>query len=242
MRNNILLTLVVAPLLSGLITAIAAQTPEPGANTQKSVQERDKADRGAGSQTEGQPSGRPRAHSGDRAFGTITSVGVDRFEIKRKDGTAQTVMADDQTRYWEGPEDARKELHLEELKPGNHVFVQGRTNDNKEFVALMVRRMTNEEIQRFSGERAVGEIIAIEGNQVKVRNPRQGEKTIVVNEQTVFMKESQPITLKDLKAGDRIFALGKETDGQFVAARIFTGQFRRDALQRGEGQPRPEDH
>jgi len=49
------------------------------------------------------------------------------------------------------------------------------------------------------------------------------------------MKQGQPITLKDLKVGDRIFAVGKETDGQFVAARVFTGQM---PYQRG-GEERP---
>ena len=32
-------------------------------------------------------------------MGTITSVGVDRFEIKKTDGTTQTVMVNDQTHF-----------------------------------------------------------------------------------------------------------------------------------------------
>ena len=147
------------------------------------------------------------------------------------DGTAQTVMVDDKTLYREGQprgdqQDAPKELQLEDLKPGDRVFVQGRLDDHKEFVASVVRRITDQEIQRFNGGRAFGEIVSIDGNQLKVSNPMQGEKTIVVNDQTQFMKEGQPITLKDLKVGDRIFAMGKEANGQFVAARIMTGQFR----------------
>src|SRR3989442_15736732 len=101
----------------------------------------------------------------------------------------------------------------------------------------MVRRVTDEEIQAFSGERAFGEIISIDGNQIKLRNPRQGEKTVVVNDQTVFMKDGQPITLTDLKAGDRVLAMGKETGGQFVADRVMTGQVRRGGgpgAERGE--------
>jgi len=174
----------------------------------------------------------------DRVFGTVGSVGVDRFEIKKMDGTTQTVMVDEKTRYREGPrrpgqQDAPKDLQLEDLKPGDRVFVQGQTNDHKEFVASVVARVTEQEIQRFSGERAFGEIVSIDGNQLKVNNPWQGEKTIVVNDQTQFMKEGQPITLKDLKAGDRIFAMGKETNGQFLAARVMTGRFR-------PGGPQPE--
>src|SRR5262249_2455102 len=112
------------------------------------------------------------------------------------------------------------------LKTGDRVFVQGKTNDNKEFIAATIRRVTEQDIQRFGAGRAGGEILSINGNEIKVRNPRQGEKTIVVNEQMNLAKDGQPITVKDLKVGDRIFALGQETNGQFVATRIFTGQFR----------------
>jgi len=40
------------------------------------------------------------------------------------------------------------------------------------------------------------------------------------------MKDGQPIALKDLKVGDRIFAVGSESQGQFLATRVMTGQFR----------------
>jgi preprotein translocase subunit YajC len=155
------------------------------------------------------------------ALGTISSVGVDRFEIKKADGSAQIVMVDDQTRY---PQE-EQEIQLEDLKPGDRVFVRGRTNANKEFVAVAVRRITDAEAQRFQnpGERAFGEIVSIDKNQIRIRNPRQGEQTVVVNDQTEFMKQGQPLTLKDLKVGDRIFAMGKETQGQFLATRVLTG-------------------
>jgi len=74
-----------------------------------------------------------------------------------------------------------------------------------------------------AGNRAFGEIVSIDGNQIKVRG-RQGERTITVNDQTTFSKEDQSITLKDLKVGDRIFATGKETNGQFVATEVRSGR------------------
>jgi len=166
---------------------------------------------------------RRSAEAGERMFGTIDSVGVDRLQVKKMDGTSQTVMVDDQTKYRQG----EKDVQLEDFKPGDRVAIRGKTNANQEFVALSVRRFTEEEAQRFqnAGERAFGEIVSIDKNQIKVRG-RQGERTIVVNDQTGFMKEGQAISLTDLKVGDRIFAEGKETQGQFVATRIFTGQFR----------------
>lgn len=168
---------------------------------------------------------------GPRLFGTITSVGVDRFEVKREDGTTQTVTVSDQTRYRED----QKDIKLEDLKPGDRVMVQGQSADNSQITAGTVRRVTEEDMQRFQqmqAHRAFGQITSIEGNQLKIQNPRQGDRTIVVNDQTTFTKDGQSITLKDLKVGDRIFASGDETNGQFVATRVASGRFRR-----GQGGP-----
>jgi len=175
-------------------------------------------------ETKTPPQNTPRESAGPPVFGTITSVGVDRFEIKKIDGSTQTVMVDEHTRYRQGQQD----IQLEDLKPGDQVSVRGQANSNKEFVAEAVRRAAADEMQRFqnAGERVFGAIESIGKNQLKVSNPRQGERIVLVNEQTQFMKDGQPIALKDLKVGDRIFALGKETQGQFLATRVVTGQFR----------------
>jgi Domain of unknown function (DUF5666) len=195
-------------------------------------------------QGDSQASSRPleMGGAGDRTFGTLTSVGVDRFELKKMDGGSQTVMVDDQTRYREGARNA--EIGLEDLKPGDRVMIAGRLNDHKEFVATVVRRMTAEEVGRFqnAGDRAFGEIISIEGNELKVRNPFQGDKLVVVSDQTTFMKDGQPIALKDLKVGDRIAAMGKETNGRLEAERVFTVQFQRGGGRRsGSGERPPEN-
>jgi hypothetical protein len=174
--------------------------------------------------TKAPPEKTQREFAGPPVFGNITTVGVDRFEIKKMDGSTQTVMVDEHTRYRQGQQD----IQLEDLKPGDQVFVRGQANSNKEFVAEAVRRVTADEMQRFqnAGEQVFGAIVSIDKNQLKVSNPRQGERTVLVNDQTQFMKDGQPIALKDLKVGDRIFALGKETQGQFLATRVVTGQFR----------------
>ena len=194
-----------------------------------------------------------RGGGGPPMMGTITSVGVDRFEIKMADGTTRTVMVNDQTRYRQRQEGQQQpqELQLEDLKVGDHVFVRGTPNADKQLVAAAVNRMTEEQFQRFqsgggpgggqggrggfggggggfgggamAGTRAGGEILSINGNQIKVRG-RQGERTIVVNDQTTFNKEGATIALKDLKVGDRIFATGKETNGQFVATEVRSGR------------------
>ena len=204
-----------------------------------------------------QGDGQQRRMSGPPPMlGTITSVGVDRFEIKRPDGTTQTVMVNDQTHYRQRSADQDqppKELALEDLKVGDHVFVRGTPGSNNQVVAMGVNRVTAEQYERFAsgggpggggegggrgqggggwglggggleGTRAGGEIESIKGNVITVMSRRNGEKTIVVSDQTTFAKEGQTIGLKDLKVGDRIFAMGKEVDGKFVATEVHSGR------------------
>lgn len=194
-----------------------------------------------------------RGMGGAPVMGTVASVGVDRFQVKQPDGVTATVLVNDQTRYRQ----EQQEFQLEDLKVGDHVFVRGTPNSDKQVVAVGVRRMTEEQFQRFqsgapgggpagpgggrggpgggnwgpgggqggpgAGNRAGGEILSIDQNQIKVRG-RQGERVIVVNDQNTFDKEGQSITLKDLKVGDRIFATGKEVDGKFVATEVRSGR------------------
>jgi Domain of unknown function (DUF5666) len=217
-------------------------------------------------QANGQNPGPDRRPGGPRLVGTVTSVGVDRFEIKSMDGSTHTILVDDQTRYRE----SQKDIQLEDLKVGDRVTVMGKTSpagnapagganpaapppgtastpgagsDQTGFTAAMVRRMTDADLQRFNmggataGERVFGEIVSIDNNQLKVRNPRSGDQTVVVvDDQTTFMKDNQPIALKDLKVGDRIFAVGKTANGQFAATRVMTGQMRGG----GFGRQRPD--
>jgi Domain of unknown function (DUF5666) len=174
-----------------------------------------------------------RMRGGPRVGGTVTSVGVDQFQIKTMRGDTVTVHVSDKTKYMEG----QNKIGLEDLKVGDRVMVSGQDNGNNSFTADTVRRPTAEQMARMQnmGDRAFGQIVSINGNQIKVHN-RQGDKTITLTDQTTFMKDGQPSALKDLKVGDRIFASGKEENGQFTADRIMSGQFRRGGMgRRGPG-------
>jgi len=85
-------------------------------------------------------------------LGTITSVGVDRFEIKKPDGTTQTVLVNDQTHFRQRSaqqQEPPQELALEDLKVGDHVAVRGTPNGDKQVTAMGVSRITEEMFQRF---------------------------------------------------------------------------------------------
>lgn len=174
---------------------------------------------------------------GERLSGIVVSVGANQLQIKKSDGSTETVQVNDQTRLRSG----RQQMQLEDLKPGDHVFVVGTSGENNTFQARMVNRMTQEQMERFAngqggsrfdggmgnaGDRAFGRIESINGNELKVSNRRLGEQTIEVTSQTQFTKEGQSISLSDLKVGDRIFAMGKQLNGKFVADSIRTGAMR----------------
>jgi hypothetical protein len=184
----------------------------------------------------GPPAQRRMPMGSERVMGTVVSVGVDRISVKSADGKEQTVLVNDQTRYRQG----REEIQLEDLKPGDHVFLFGRAGADNQITALMVRRVTEQEMQRFGadGDRAFGEITAIGDNQLTLRNRRQGERVVKINEQTTFMKDGKAATLADLKVGDRVMAVGKETNGEFVATRVMSGMMGRGRWR--PGGPRPE--
>jgi len=194
--------LLVIPL-AGLNAGLAQETPQPGPGARL------------------EPG---HEFGGARVMGIVASVGVDRFSVKAPEGNEQTVLVDEQTRYREG----QKDIQLKDLKPGDRVFVRAQTDTSNGLKAQMARRLAEEEMQRFgSGERAFGEIIAIEKNQPKLRNPRQGERIVKFDAQTTFVKEGKPSTLQELKVGDRIMAIGKETSHGFTATRIMAGPMQR---------------
>jgi len=102
-------------------------------------------------QEQGEGQGRRGRGGPPPVLGTITSVGVDRFEIKKPDGTTQTVMVNDQTHYRQRQpgEQQPQELALEDLKVGDHVAVRGTPNSDKQFAAEGVMRLTAEQYERF---------------------------------------------------------------------------------------------
>lgn len=187
--------------------------------------------------------GGPRQDRRGMAFGTIQSVGVNQFVAQRPDGSTVTVQVDSQTQLM----DQDKPIQLEDLKAGDHVVVRPRTSDNASpggtssgsasgpggasseaapstVMAAMVRRVPPGMAAMFQGDRAFGRITAISGNQLTIQG-RQGQKTIVVSNDTQYTKDGQAASLHDLKVGDPVMIAGKESNGQFVANRVMTRSF-----------------
>jgi hypothetical protein len=187
--------------------------------------------------------GEGRWRGGPGVFGQVSSVGVNSFVVKGRDGSTSTVTVNEQTKYLED----QKSITLEDLKPGDFVMVRrqapqtpagGQTGEaqapaasSQALTAQMVRRLTPQQVERMQsmqsegGERVFGEIKAVNGNQITVHNPRTNSDTVVtVNGQTTFMKQGAAATISDFKVGDRMAAIGQSSSGQFIATRVMSGR------------------
>lgn len=195
---------------------------------------------------QGRPEG-PGGYGGPRegrramAFGTVKSVGVNQFVVQKPDGSTVTVNIDSRTQLT----DQNKPIQLEDLKKGDHVIIRSRTpaaaaggsNSGSAaapgaggnaapstILAAVVRLVPPGMAEMFEGDRAFGRITAINGNQITIQS-RQGEKTIVVSNDTQYMKDGESASLHDFKVGDPIMVVGKEANGQFAASRVMTRSF-----------------
>jgi Domain of unknown function (DUF5666) len=227
--SSISLGLLAAPVAAQDSASQEAGNPRPG------IQRRFSAQRG-------------RTFAG----GTVTSVGVDQFAVRRPNGTSLTVLVDDQTRY----EDQGKAIQLEDLKVGDYVMIRPPSAEGGEakqtqadgtaaapspssITAAVVRVVPPSAMTAFNGDRAFGTITAISGNQITLENPQGGTTTVVVRSDAVMRRDRKSATLQDFKVGDRVFVMGKESNGQFAASRLMGGQFGPPGGRPGETKPKP---
>jgi len=71
------------------------------------------------------------------------------------------------------------------------------------------------------GPRVGGEVTSVEGNIIKVENPRDGEGTIVTDEETEFIVNGEAGSLADVAVGKFVGARGKmQDDDSLLADRV----------------------
>lgn len=161
---------------------------------------------------------------GPGVAGTITAINGNTITVKTMDGATAQVNVTDKTRYRKERQDAA----LADLKVGDNVFVRGEKSGDGVVQAQMVAVPPAGMQQNFReglGKRFImGEIKSINGTQIVVARPDGVTQTISVDENTSFKKDSESITLADLKAGDRVFGRGEVKNDVFVAVELNSGQ------------------
>ncbi len=125
-----------------------------------------------------------------------------------------------------GPPDPIKAT---DVKVGDAIMAGGETDQNaKSLGAIGIMVLDPESARRMQRMQAdygktwlMGRVTAIDGTTITVEGgPDNQSHSFTVDENTSFRRRREPITLADLKAGDRVRVQGAVKDGQFVASSV----------------------
>jgi hypothetical protein len=116
-----------------------------------------------------------------------------------------------------------------DVKVGDAIMAGGETDrDAKSIGAIGIMVLDPESARRMERMQAnygktwlMGRVTAIDGTTLTVEGgPDNQSHSFTVDENTTFRRRREPITLADLKQGDRVRVQGALKDGQFVASSV----------------------
>lgn len=194
----------------------------------------------AGSST-GMPMG--RGMMGQGIVGTVTEVASDHFTVKTPAGETYTVEFSANTRILKqgstpvgtdtqggGPMRTQPTpIEASDIKVGDTIMARGEVDSSAKSVgAIAVIQLDPQRARRllameesFGKTWLAGRITAIDGSKVTLRGgPNAASYTFVTDDNTEFRSRREPLTLADLKVGDRVRVEGSLKDGQFVASSV----------------------
>jgi len=117
----------------------------------------------------------------------------------------------------------------EDVKVGDAIMAGGETDrDAKSVGAIGIMVLDPDSARRMQRMQAdygktwlMGRVTAIDGTTLTVEGgPDNQSHSFTVDENTTFRRRREPITLADLKPGDRVRVQGAVKDGQFVATSV----------------------
>jgi len=157
--------------------------------------------------------------------GTITAIDAGSITLNTPDGTAAHVAITPDTRFRKDREPAK----ASDFKVGDQIFVGGDLKDGvwqAQFVGSRpAGRPGGGDFRAELGKRFIaGEVKAIQGTQLIILRPDGITQSITVDEGTSFRKETESITLADIKVGDHVFGRGELKNDVFVPAVLNVGQ------------------
>ncbi len=161
-------------------------------------------------------------HPGRGVGGEVTAVDGANIQVENPRGEA-TIVTDDNTEFVVNGETGS----LADIEVGMFVLAKGERNDDGTFSATHVFA-SDEAPQRPDdgqggrpGRGVGGEVIAIDGANIQVENPR-GEATIVTDDNTEFVVNGEAGSLADIEVGMFVGAKGERNDaGTFSATHVF---------------------
>jgi hypothetical protein len=159
--------------------------------------------------------------------GAITAIKDDVITIKSRNGDEVKVKVSDKTLCRKDQNPAK----LADFKVGDMIIAGGdQAADgswNATFVASRPAGAGGSQMMMSEGLGKVfivGKVKEINGTKLTIERPDKESQIIEVDENTSFKKQSESITLADIKPGDSVFGRGAVKDGVFVPTILTVGE------------------
>jgi len=159
---------------------------------------------------------------GPHVGGEVASVDGNTIKVKNpRDDSEDTIVTNDQTEFIVNGEAGS----LDDVAVGKFVGAHGEMQDDGSILADRV--MVTDEApvppgRPGRGPHVGGEVTAVDGNTIKVKNPRDdNEGTIVTNDETEFIVNGEAGSLADVTVGKFVGSHGEmQEDGSLLADRV----------------------
>jgi hypothetical protein len=180
-------------------------------------------------------------------MGTVTEAGPDHYTIKTQTGETYTVHFSANTRVIKQPAQRMnqsgnpggnqgsemrtppQEIKSSDVKVGDVIAAAGEVDPGAKSVGAMTvikldpehAREMREMQANFGKTWLVGKVTEIKDTKITLQSPvDNAPHTIVADENTLFRKRREPITLADVQVGDNIRVEGAVKEGVFVASAV----------------------
>jgi len=174
--------------------------------------------------------------------GTVSEASASHFAVKTFEGDTYAVQFGDNTRFMKLPAgmDGRgrmrgqggnppQQIKPGEIKVGDAIMARGEVNSSSKTVGATAIMLLNpqvaERMQQMAAEYGktwlMGRVTDIEGMKVTVMGSQDhAPHSFVVNENTGFREQRNPITLADIKTGDMVRVQGSSSGDTFTASSV----------------------
>lgn len=190
-------------------------------------------------------------------LGTVTEVASDHYTVKNENGELYTVHYSVNTRILKSTQQGRRHgnggrqggggenppqsIKAADIRVGDAVAANGEVDAPTKSVGAVVVFLIDPESARQMREMQVnygktwlmGRVTAVNDLKVTMRGPNNEMHTFVADENTVFRKRREPITLAEVQIGDMIRVEGAVKSGSFMATNVAVMGPRQSELREG---------
>jgi len=171
--------------------------------------------------------------------GTVTEAAADHYTVKTFEGETYTVSFSANTRFFKQPAGQRRErgeggnppeqIKSTDIKVGDAISAAGEIDATAKSVGAMFvvqldperAKMMQQMAANYGKTWLMGKVTAIDGTKVTIQGgPDNAAHTFVADENTIFRKRRDPVTLADIAVGDMVRVEGAVKGDTFAATTV----------------------